>query len=157
MTSRSVRRLRVPSKLRPTSASASSALRATHSSWSKIVDRYRQWAELPRRDRPEPPVHLAWVESFDAFVDDMGLRPGENLALTRINPKLPYRPDNCCWAQRPTSGRGRPAKWRVDYQGDSISIHEFCARQGLVYKTVYNRIRQGIAPEVALGLTSECG
>ena len=42
-------------------------------------------------------VCTAWLR-FDAFVADMGSRPGTEYTLERINNDRGYEPGNCCWA-----------------------------------------------------------
>lgn len=72
-----------------------------------------------------------WRE-FDNFLADMGERP-EGMTLDRINPRGPYAPENCRWADMKTQRRnispegdarmraamsegvkGRWAKWRTE-------------------------------------------
>lgn len=38
-----------------------------------------------------------WRESFQAFIDDMGPRPGPQYGLGRLDPNANYIPENCRW------------------------------------------------------------
>jgi hypothetical protein len=155
MTSRSIRRLRSRSSLRPTSSSAPAELRLTHRRWSRLMTIYRQWVALDRDTRPPCPVHQPWVQSFDTFLADMGPCPPGGGTIDRLDPSQPYQPGNCCWTSAHL--RGRPAKLQLNHQGELRSISEWCRLLQLNYSAVYRRIRRGVSPAVALGLTQECG
>jgi hypothetical protein len=45
-----------------------------------------------------------WEESFDAFLEDMGL-PASFESIDRIDSKKNYSPENCRWADSKTQGR----------------------------------------------------
>ena len=48
-----------------------------------------------------------WNDSFDAWLEDMGPRPGRTLSIDRINNEGPYEPDNCRWADRQTQNMNK--------------------------------------------------
>jgi hypothetical protein len=57
-----------------------------------------------------------WRNSFENFLDDMGLKPASNLSIDRIDNDGDYEPGNCRWADSTTQSnnqrrhRGRKVK-----------------------------------------------
>lgn len=158
MTSRAVRRLRRPSRLRPTSASASDRLKATYRAWTLLMNIYREWA-TKQQDPGDPagiaPVSLRWVTSFDDFVDDMGLRP-DDMVLVAPDRKRPIGPGNCRWGKGDTPGhRGRRSTLWLTRGDQTHTVREWSALLGISYKTIYSRLSRGATPDEALATAQE--
>jgi len=47
-----------------------------------------------------------WLNSFTAFVDDMGIRP-EGMSIDRIDRDKGYEANNCTWSNNHTQNRNR--------------------------------------------------
>lgn len=64
-----------------------------------------------------------WRESFEAFLEDMGRRPGLEYTLDRINGDKNYTPKNCRWATRLEQARNRPyAKTKTWLLAEQLGI-----------------------------------
>lgn len=48
-----------------------------------------------------------WLQSFDAFFEDMGPRPSSEFSIDRINNNDGYFPSNCRWATLPEQHANR--------------------------------------------------
>jgi hypothetical protein len=48
-----------------------------------------------------------WENSFEAFLEDMGHKPGPEFSIERVNNDGDYEPANCKWATRSEQRRNR--------------------------------------------------
>jgi len=87
-----------------------------------------------------------WDQSFEAFIQDMGLRPTIEHSLDRIENNGPYSPDNCRWATA-TEQQNNTGRWTksVLIEGKDYTLREIAARAGLTVNGAAERVRRGVA------------
>lgn len=83
-----------------------------------------------------------WMDSFTAFLDDMGPCP-DGMTIDRIDNALGYSKDNCRWTTRLVQNRNSRRSIRVEHQGSIISMRELSNMTGIPYPTLINRHRRG--------------
>lgn len=81
-----------------------------------------------------------WRDDYDAFVDDMGLKP-ENLTLERKDTNGNYEPGNCIWATRQTQSNNRRNNRIVE--GDTAARQ--ARRVGMTRQAMLYRANNGIS------------
>ena len=91
-----------------------------------------------------------WLDSFDAFVDDMGPRPSSKHSLDRIDNESGYSPENCRWATMRVQTRNRRSNHWITIEGVTRVITDWAEAVGINRETVYTRIRRGWPPEAAI-------
>lgn len=60
-----------------------------------------------------------WINSFENFINDMGLKPSKNHSIDRINNEEGYSKQNCRWALPVTQNSNR--KSNVFYEGKTMA------------------------------------
>lgn len=160
MTSRAIRRLRRTSSAKPLSPGSSPDLRRAYRSWEYLSQLYREWAYRKERGwlvAKEPPVHLPWVESFDAFLADVGKRPVAHV-INRPDPRQPFRPGNCCYVPRHGVGKSGPQpRIFITHADETLTVAEWAERLRIPAVTIYCRVKRGLTGAAALGLKQEAG
>jgi hypothetical protein len=80
-----------------------------------------------------------WLNSFHAFLEDMGEKP-EGLTLDRINNNGNYEPANCRWATQTEQANNRRSNVAV---GDYKTMTEAANTIGLSYSALKDRVNSG--------------
>lgn len=81
-----------------------------------------------------------WLDSFDAFVDDMGIAP-DGHSLDRIDNYGPYCPENCRWADNFAQASNRRNSPKFHWKGQRLNITQICRLENVDYYPVYNTWR----------------
>lgn len=86
-------------------------------------------------------IYQRWIESFDCFVDDMGIRP-DGTTLDRIDPNGDYEPSNCRWADMRVQQNNKYGLTEIEKDGVVKTIGEWGFLLGLSeseMNTIYRR------------------
>lgn len=81
-----------------------------------------------------------WAASFEAFLEDMGRRPGPRYTLERVDNSQGYGPGNCEWRQWEAQNRNRRNTVMVEWRGMTVSLAKLAARAKVDYGNLHRRI-----------------
>lgn len=90
-----------------------------------------------------------WLESFNNFVADMGLRP-PGMTLERKENSQGYAKDNCIWASKTVQMNNTRQNHYITWQGVTATIAEWERRQGWKAGVLKARLRLGYTVEEAM-------
>ncbi len=91
-----------------------------------------------------------WQDSFQNFYEDMGDRPSKTHSIDRIDNNKGYYKENCKWSTKSEQCRNQRNNRIVIINGESVCLAEAAERYGIRTKTVYDRVKRGWDPMVAL-------
>ena len=90
-----------------------------------------------------------WMR-FKNFLEDMGEKPSPRHTLDRIDSKGDYEPTNCRWADSFVQGQNTSRVKRIEINGETKCLNEWCRYYQLNRSTVKSRVRAGRSIEDAL-------
>lgn len=91
-----------------------------------------------------------WRNSFENFMADMGVIPGENYSIERIDNSKGYSPDNCKWIPVSDQQKNRSNVPVYTLNGETLCLKEWSRKLGFNYETVRGRLRRGLDFESAI-------
>ncbi len=95
-----------------------------------------------------------WENSFEAFLSDVGAKPGPEYTLDRIDVNGDYCPENCKWATRKEQNRNKRTTLRDD-NGEPLQTR--AEREGINYWTVKDRYKNGLRGDALFRKPREAG
>lgn len=91
-----------------------------------------------------------WVDSFGAFLLDMGEPPTKHHSIDRIDNDKGYSKDNCAWSDMVEQANNKSTNAFLELNGKRQTIAEWSAELGIGYETIRMRLRRGATVEKAL-------
>lgn len=94
-----------------------------------------------------------WLNSFGAFLDDMGQRPSSRHSVDRIDLNRGYCPENCRWAIVEQQVRNRRMTRFYTHDGKTMCLQDWADETGMRYMTLVSRVNRGWPFERAIDTT----
>ena len=89
-------------------------------------------------------VCQAWMDSFEKFIADVGLRPSFWHTLDRIDNNKGYEPGNVAWSTKKQQARNRTDNVRYTHNGETMTLVEWAERYGMKNSQLRTRWYKGI-------------
>lgn len=98
----------------------------TYNSWRSMRNRVLYDSSESHKIYKEKGVSICqrWIDSFDNFVEDMGLRP-DGATLDRIDSNGNYEPSNCRWADMRVQQNNKYGLTKIEKDGIVKTIGEW--------------------------------
>jgi hypothetical protein len=133
--------------------------RATYNTWHSMVRRCTD-PSTPRYERYGGrgiTVCNEWLNNFEKFAADMGIRPS-GCTLDRKDNDGNYEPGNCRWVNNSAQARNKSSTREITFRGETRCMADWASHLGMSRTTLQNRIYRGWPIERALTeLTNKSG
>ena len=90
-----------------------------------------------------------WRNSFDAFVEDMGV-PKPKMTIERIDNNKGYSPENCKWATMQEQQRNRRDTVKLSFAGQTKCLAEWAKDLAVSPQAIAYRLKAGYSVDDAL-------
>ena len=97
--------------------------------------------------------HVSMCErwnTFENFVEDVGICPSDEHTLDRVDSKGNYEPGNVRWATYTEQQRNTKKNINFTINGTTRCLSEWCEVYGVPYVRTYKRLQRGWSIERAL-------
>jgi hypothetical protein len=116
-----------------------------HNSWRAIVQRCTNPNDrvYPRYGGRGVTVCERWLESFEAFLVDVGPAPSQEHTIDRIDNACGYEPGNVRWATQQEQQRNRTNNRYLTANGQTKLIEDWAKDIGISVHTLWTRVSRG--------------
>lgn len=83
-----------------------------------------------------------WMNSVEAFIEDMGRRPSKQHTLDRIDNDGDYEPTNCRWGTDEQQRRNKRNNHWIEYNGEKMIMEDFAKKIGAPIKNMNRMLRR---------------
>lgn len=92
-----------------------------------------------------------WINSFEAFLADMGPRPSKKHSLDRFpDVNGNYEPKNCRWATSREQQMNKRNNRRIECDGETKTISEWAEISGIPQSVIGRRLQNGFTVRYAI-------
>ncbi len=125
--------------------------------WASMIDRCYNSSrkDYPRWGGRGIRVCQEWLNSYSAFLADMGRRPSQKHSLDRFpNTNGNYEAGNCRWATAREQANNRRSNRLIEFRGEVKTLAQWAYALGFNHGTINSRLRLGWTAEEAFTATS---
>jgi len=128
----------------------------------QMTPEYACWSQMKRRCyNPNHPefkhyglrgirVCDRWLESFENFLEDMGLKPFPEASIGRANNDGNYEKSNCSWETYEQQASNKRTSRYLTHDGITLTLTRWAKRVGMNRNTLTKRLRSGWSVKKAL-------
>lgn len=113
-----------------------------YAAWAHMKDRCynKNSLDYPNYGARGIQVCERWKNSFESFLEDMGLSPGAKFSIDRINNDDGYNPENCRWADAKTQSRNKRNNVWYSHNGKTMILSDWAKHCGIHVSSMLERI-----------------
>ena len=115
-----------------------------YSAWRSIISRCSCPSVMPLNPKT---VCKEWIDSYEAFLLDMGRRPAGKDGIVIAPGESEYRADTCRWGTRSDAVRSGGRVKMITHKGESMILSDWAVRLGVSVAALAKRFYRGWAVE----------
>lgn len=126
-----------------------------YSIWNMMIQRCHNTKNSRYSDYGGRGIFVAqsWRDSFQNFLNDVGLRPAPGMTIERINNDDGYYSGNVKWSTSKDQARNTRRNHWITYKGKKQILSDWARELGISHVTILRRIRLGHKMNIVMSKT----